>query len=288
MAIQRRECLEWLVGAGLATRACAAQEPGQTPEEQIYKVAEDRILTVAIEKPPNWKSSDRRPAVVFFFGGGWVGGNPEQFRPQSEYLASRGMVGFRVTYRVIPRGDSGPPVVCVQDARSAIRWVRAHAIELGVDPRRIASAGGSAGGHLAAATAMLSGPNDPSDDLVVSAAPNALILFNPVYDNGPGEWGHARVGERYREFSPAHNIRVGAPPTLVFLGTSDSLIPVATARRFQDAMRSVGARSELLLYEGQSHGFFNREPYRSRTLLETDRFLASFGWLSGDPTIKPL
>ncbi len=219
---------------------------------------------------------------------GWVGGNPDQFRPQSEYLASRGMVGFRVTYRVIPRGDSGPPVVCVQDARSAIRWVRAHATELGVDPRRIASAGGSAGGHLAAATAMLSGPNDPSDDLSISAAPNALILFNPVYDNGPGEWGHARVGERYRDFSPAHNIRPGAPPTIVFLGTSDSLIPVATARRFQDTMRGVGTRSELYLYEGQAHGFFNREPYRTRTLLETDRFLASLGWLSGDPTIKPL
>ena len=99
--------------------------------------------------------------MVFYFGGGWVRGNPAQFERQSEHLASRGMVGIRVEYRVMPKGDSGPPVICCQDAKSAMRWVRAHAAELGIDPERIAAAGGSAGGHLAAFVSLVEGLDDP-------------------------------------------------------------------------------------------------------------------------------
>ena len=122
-------------------------------ETLVYKKAGDRELRLHIEKPADWKATDQRPAIVFFFGGGWVGGSPEQFRPQSEYLATRGMVGIRVEYRTIAKGDKGPPLVCCADAKSAMRYVRSHAAELGVDPARIAAAGGSAGGHLAAFTA---------------------------------------------------------------------------------------------------------------------------------------
>src|SRR5688572_5753595 len=118
----------------------------------VYKQAGERALHLIIERPANWKAGANLPCIVFFFGGGWVRGSPNQFKPQSEHFASRGMVGIRVEYRTIPKGDSGPPVVCIQDAKSAMRFVRAHAPELGVDPARIAAAGGSAGGHLAAAT----------------------------------------------------------------------------------------------------------------------------------------
>src|SRR4051812_43269570 len=128
-----------------------------------------------------------RRGVGFFSGGGGGGGNPGQFMPQSEYLATRNVVGLRVEYRVIPKRDSGPPTLCVNDAKSAMRYVRAHANELGIDPKRVAAAGGSAGGHLAAATALLSGLDDPANDQTVSARPDALILFNPMMNNGPGE-----------------------------------------------------------------------------------------------------
>ena len=83
----------------------------------VYKKAGDRELKLFIEKPSEWKAEDRRPAIVFFFGGGWVGGTPTQFLKQSEYLATRGMVGIRVEYRTIPKGDKGPPVVCCADAK---------------------------------------------------------------------------------------------------------------------------------------------------------------------------
>ena len=95
----------------------------------VYKQAGERELKLFIEKPADWKASDKRPAIVFFFGGGWVGGTPEQFRKQSEYFATRGLVGVRVEYRTIPKGDAGPPTVCCADAKSALRYVRSHAAE---------------------------------------------------------------------------------------------------------------------------------------------------------------
>ena len=269
----------------------AAQTPPQATagvaEARVFKKVGDRELKVFIEKPPGWKTADRRPAMVFFFGGGWVGGDPQQFRRQSEYLATRGMVGIRVEYRVIAKGDGGPPLVCCADAKSAMRWVRSHAGELGIDSQRIGAGGGSAGGHLAAFASMVDGLDDPRDDLNVSPRANALVLFNPVFDNGPdGGWGYARVGDRYKEFSPAHNIIADDPPAIVFLGREDKLIPVATVERFQAAMKAAGRRCDAHYYDRQGHGFFNQEPFRSQTLIEADKFLASLGWLAGPPTLE--
>lgn len=265
--------------AGVAPAASAA-------ETLIYKRAGARELKLHIDKPAGWKLSDKRSAIVFFFGGGWVGGSPEQFRPQSEYFASRGMVGIRVEYRVIPKGEKGPPVVCVQDAKSAMRWVRAHAGELGVDPQRIVGSGGSAGGHLAAFASMVPGLDSPDDDAAVSPRAAALVLFNPVFNNGPGQWGYSVVGDRYREFSPAHHITSNAPPAIVFLGTKDALIPVKTVDDFQAAMKHAGVRCDAVFYPDQAHGFFNRDPWRTRTLIAADRFLASLGLLEGQPTLS--
>jgi acetyl esterase len=256
-------------------------------ETLIYKKAGDRELKLLVEKPADWKGGDKRPAVVFYFGGGWVGGTPEQFRKQSEYLATRGLVGVRVEYRTIPKGDKGPPLVCCADAKSAMRYVRSHAAELGIDPKRIAAAGGSAGGHLAAFTALVDGLDDPKDDLAVSCKPDALLLFNPVFNNGPGQWGHERVGDRYKEFSPAHNITPAAPPTIVFLGDTDKLIPVSVLRDFEAAMKKAGARCDAHVYAKAGHGFFNKDPYFTTTLIEADKFLASLGWLSGPPALQP-
>jgi acetyl esterase len=259
---------------------------GAATEQLVYKKVEGRELKLFIEKPADWRATDRRPAIVFYFGGGWVTGTPEQFRKQSEYLATRGLVGIRVEYRTIPKGDKGPPLICCADAKSAIRQVRAHAKELGVDPERIAAAGGSAGGHLAAFTALVEGLEEAKDDLNISSKPNALILFNPVFDNGPGQWGHERVGERFREFSPMHHVTRKAPPAIVFLGDQDKLIPVSVLREFEKRMKQAGVRCDAQVYPNAGHGFFNREPYFTRTLIEADKFLASLGWIQGPPTLN--
>ena len=271
--------------AGLGAQRLPAAAAAET---LVYKKAGDIELKLFIERPPGWKAVDRRPAIVFFFGGGWVGGSPNQFLKQSQHFATRGMVGIRVHYRVIPKGDEGPPFVCVADAKSALRYVRAHAAELGIDPARIAAAGGSAGGHLAAFATLVPGLDDPADDLKVSPKGNALVLFNPVFNNRPGQWGHARVGERYREFSPAHHVTKDAPPAIVFLGDKDDLIPVSVLEDFKAKMQAAGVRCDTRVFSGAAHGFFNKDvdgiPGFSETLADADRFLVSLGWLPAKTT----
>jgi acetyl esterase/lipase len=182
------------------------------------------------------------------------------------------------------------PYECVKDGKSAVRYMRAHAAELGIDPDRLAAGGGSAGGHVAAATGTVQDFDEEGEDTSVSAVPNALVLFNPVYDNGPDGYGHDRVREHWQDISPLHNIRRGMPPAIVFLGTRDKLIPVATGEAFRDKMREVGVKSELVLFEGQQHGFFNYGRGDNSNYLRTveamDRFLASLGFLTGEPTIN--
>lgn len=223
---------------------------------EVYKTVGDVELAIYVFEPEGHKASDARPAAVFFFGGGWKGGSVSQFAPHCRHLASRGMVAMVADYRVASRHQT-TPFECVKDGKSAIRWIRQNATRLGVDPDRLAAGGGSAGGHVAAATGTLPGLEEPGEDTQISCRPNALLLFNPVYDNGPDGYGYERVGDRYREISPRHNIREGIPPAIVFLGTADKLIPVATAKAFQEQMEQVGSRSELHLYEGKPHGFFN-------------------------------
>lgn len=246
-----------------------------------YKVVDGVKLKLHIFNPQEDPATEKRPAMVFFFGGGWNGGKISQFYPQSEYLASRGMVAICADYRVKSRHKTTPQA-CVKDGKSAIRWIRSHAEKLGIDPDRVAAGGGSAGGHVAAATALLDGFDERGEDTSISCRPNALVLFNPVYDNGPSGYGYERVKEYWREFSPLHNIDAAAPPTIVFLGTKDKLIPVSTARQYKRRMEEAGARCELKLYEGAPHGFFNRSKPNSKyeqTLAESEQFLTSLGYL---------
>jgi acetyl esterase/lipase len=272
-------------------RDCLAQTSAKDtlPDEKItFKNIGDVNLQLHVFKPEGLRSDDERPAIVFFFGGGWVGGSPSQFYPHCRYLASRGMVAISAEYRVKSRHKT-TPYECVKDGKSAIRWVRTHAEELGVDPNRIAAGGGSAGGHVAAATALVEGFEETEEPKSVSARPNALVLFNPVFDNGPDGWGHDRVKEHWRAFSPMHNINKTAPPTVVFLGTNDKLIPVSTGEEYKHRMEKAGRRCDLHLYEGQPHGFFNyrdsKNTYYYQTVIEADKFLGSLGYIEGKPTL---
>ena len=253
---------------------------GPLPDEHIvYKITEQDSLRLHVFYPET--RGEAVPAIVFFFGGGWVGGRPEQFYPQARHLATRGMVAISAEYRVRDV-HSTTPFESVRDGVSAMRWVRAHAADLGIDPGRIAAGGGSAGGHIAAATALLNGYDEPDADTTIRARPDALVLFNPVIDNGPDGYGYERIGSRYPDFSPLHNIDAHAPPTLFLLGTEDALVPVSTAREFQRLMQEADVRCDVVLYEGQAHGFFNlREgnPYYKQTLQATERFLESLRYL---------
>ncbi|MBP88887.1 MAG: lipase [Planctomycetaceae bacterium] len=274
----------------LATSAAQTDAAIPIGKAHVYKEVGEGSLTLYVTKPADWQADDKCPAIVFYHGGAWVGGAPGQFTEHSKYLASRGMVCVQVQYRLLDKKNNDPPQICVEDAKSAMRWVRSRAGELGIDPLRIASAGGSASGHLAAFVGMVEGGDASTDDKSVPAKSNAMVLFNAVFDNGPGGWGSKRVGDHYKEFSPFHNVSNDDPPALVFLGSDDKLIPVKTAYDFQSMMKKEKVRCEVMIFDGQPHGFFNHgragNKYYYETVLAMDKFLASLGWLEGAPTLE--
>jgi len=271
---------------GKAAGKAARFEPDRS---LVYKTAGDVKLSLEVFLPPGNKPEACRPAIVFFFGGGWVGGSPKQFYPHCRYLASRGMVAISAEYRVHSRHGT-TPWDCVRDGKSAVRWVRANARQLGVDPKRIAAGGGSAGGHVAACTGTIDGLDEPGEDAAVASRPDAMALFNPVIDTGPGGYGYSRLKEKYKEISPVEHVEPGVPPTIIFHGTRDTTVPLANCRDFQDRMKKAGNRCELLTFEGASHGFFNYGRGDGTAFVETvramDRFLVELGYLEGEPTIS--
>lgn len=260
--------------------------------EFTYKQIDTLNLKLFVKNPDNFDKTIAYPTIVFFFGGGWNSGKITQFEPHAKYFASRGMIAVLADYRVKSRHQSSP-FDAVSDAKSVIRYLRSQAEVLHIDTSKIVASGGSAGGHIAAAAGTVTGLNDETDNLKYSARPNALVLFNPVFDNGPLGYGYERIGERYREISPMHNIQKGTPPTIVFLGTKDDLIPVETAKLYKQSMEEKGCRCDLYFFEGQKHGFFNyREDntegnrYFTETVFKTDLFLESLGYLTGKPNIS--
>ena len=152
-------------------------------EERLYKTTPQGELKLHLSFPADWKPEDKRPGAVFFFGGGWTSGSFKQFTSLCDYLASRGIVAASADYRIKSIHQTKPDA-CVEDAKSAVRWMRAHAAELGIDPGKLIAGGGSAGGHLAACTATIEGFNAAGDPQGISAVPNALVLFNPAVNIG--------------------------------------------------------------------------------------------------------
>ena len=287
-------------GPAPAQRSYPPDMEGTTAE--VYRTVGDVELNIYLCNPEGHSAEDQRPAIVFFFGGGWRAGSPQQFLPHCRYLAGRGMVAAVADYRVAGR-HGVTANECVEDAKSAVRWLRANAARLGIDPDRIAAGGGSAGGHLAAATATLPG-HDPDPD-GPSPVPNALVLFNPAtvlapVDGGPKpsdeelerfEALAKRLGAPGESMSPYHNLRPGLPPTILFHGDADATVPFSTADQFCRGMRAHKARCDLVIYHGKDHGFFNfgrgegdeKNKMYEDTVYRMDGFLYSLEWLDPKP-----
>lgn len=255
----------------------AKLEPTRTV---VYKRIGDRELLLHIFEPKGHQPGDRRPCFHIIHGGGWQGMEPRRMFPFAHDLANRlGMVGISVQYRLYDPRKGVTVFDCVKDARSSVRYVRTHAADMGIDPTKIAVSGGSAGGHLAAATALFDGVDETGEDTGVSCRPDALILLFPVIDTSAEGYGQAKIGERWRDLSPVHHVRAGLPPTLTFHGTGDTVTPFAGARAFHEAMLAAGNRSELVVNEGGVHGYLMRqESLYEETLAKSAAFLKSLGW----------
>lgn len=280
-------------------------------QSEVYKTVDSIDLKLWLYTPEGHNpETDTRPAIVFFFGGGWKSGSPAQFESQCRYLASRGMVAVTADYRVASR-HGVKAVDCVEDAKSAVRWLRQNAKRLGIDPDRIAAGGGSAGGHTACCTALIPEFDAASEDAQVSSVPNALALYNPAVqlaklDGFDGvEFSDkkladisSRTGVPSEQISPVHHVREGLPPTILFHGMADSTVPFATVAEFARRSIAAGNRCDLKGYAEAPHGFFNlrktnnaeqadrSRQWHNRSLLQLDHFFQSLNWLQGAPLVQ--
>lgn len=263
----------------------ALEIKGFKPDESVdYKKTDKKPLKLHFFLPEGHKKNDgkKRPAIVFFFGGGWNGGSPSQFYPFCRHLAEQGMVAVSAQYRT-KKSHGVIPKECIKDGKSAIRWVRKNAAKYGIDPNKIAAGGGSAGGHVAASTGTATKFEEENEDKSVSSWPNLLVLFNPVLDNGKKGYGFDRVKDYWQDFSPMHNVTKETPVSIFFLGSKDPLIPVSTGEEWDAKIKAIGKKSELYVWEGAKHGFFNLNKeggkYYKEILVKMDAFLKVNGYL---------
>jgi len=254
-------------------------------EVQLYKTTPQGELQIHFAFPQDWKATDKRPAIVFFFGGGWTSGSHRQFTAEADYFASRGLVAASADYRIASIHKTKPDK-CVEDAKSAVRYLRGNAAKLGIDPDRIIAAGGSAGGHLAACTATIEDFNADTDDKSISAKPNALVLYNPALniDELAAARGQAdRIAEA-EKITPNRFLTKASPPAILFFGTDDRLIE--GAHQYMEKAKALGLSAELWTAKDQPHGFFNRSPWAEVCVKRADQFLTSLGYLTGEPSVK--
>ena len=254
-----------------------------------YKKVDGRELKLHIFEPEGHRPTDRCACFMVIHGGGWVKGQPRGFYPFAAYFAKRGMVGISLEYRLVGE-EAASAADCVKDGRSAVRYLRQHSTELGVDPQKIIVAGGSAGGHIAAGTALFEGIDEAGEDLTVSCIPNALVLYYSVLDTS-NAYCQKKCGEQWKQLSPLLRVQAGVRPTIIFHGTADIATPFADAKAFYEAMRKAGNRCELVAHEGGKHGYFLGSPILfEETLSKTEAFLRTLGFVEAGipaPIISP-
>jgi len=297
MADRWFQALEPLLPAKTASFPLPADETAalaQANRKITYKRAGKLDLDLHLFQPVGHKPGDSRPAILFIHGGGWSNGQPSAMAMHCVHYANQGLVTATIRYRLLGNRTASSPADCLADAKSAMRYLRAHAADLGIDPQRIAAGGGSAGGHLAAALANLEGHDDPQDDLKISCKPGLLLLDYPVIDlvdawkSGAAQC--RKAGLDPASFSPALAPLAAMPPTLILAGADDPISSVASNRRFVRRMAAAGHDAELFTFAGQPHALFTRkpaDPHLQAVLGLGTRFLQDHGWLPKSP-LPPL
>lgn len=237
----------------------------------VYRSIEPESLRIHVFFPSGWTPGDRRPALLYFFSGGWIGGSPAKFADWGKWAAGIGLVGIIPDYRTHNRFGTSPREA-VADGRASLRWVQEHAGELGIDSRHIVVGGSSAGGHLALWTAITHNPPGSSSDEAPLIKPCALVLVSPVSDTaGPLGYAPRQFGESARAFSPVDQLDPAMPPLLVFHGDADQTVPVGQSINLRDKLLGTGNICELVIGHDGGHSFISESPewtQRSRASIE--------------------
>jgi acetyl esterase/lipase len=220
----------------------------------------DVDLHCDIYRPP--AGTEKRMALVHFHGGGFARGSKDTLGGQITPITARGYVSIAAQYRL--SGVARWPAQ-IDDAKTHIRWVRANASSLGIDPKHIAIVGHSAGGHIALFTA-----GQPDAELA------ACVAFYPQTDiknNAPVLMPPGSDEAAINDASPISHIKAGYPPTVIFHGLSDVTIPPENSERLLQVLRGAKVSSELHTFNGVPHEFDEHPEFAEACAELTDFFL---------------
>jgi acetyl esterase/lipase len=215
---------------------------------------------------PAEQTAALRPGLVFIHGGGWSGGDKQEFADKAQEMAGRGYVAISVNYRLAPKHRYP---AAIEDVQRAVRWLRRNADAYHVDPERIGAMGASAGGHLASMLGVREtrGLKEPSD--AYSARVNCVVDYfgrmdltlEPIgtgwTDYRPAFLGKskAEAPELYAEASPITYVDAHTAPFLIVQGARDKQVQPPQSERMLEALDRAGVEASLLLLSGAGHGF---------------------------------
>jgi acetyl esterase/lipase len=280
-----RRCLRVLALTSLALFVLAAATTGglwwylHPPVERIngisYGQRGQRVLALDVIRP----AKPNRLGVLVLVSGSWKSGEPGSFPTwMGAPLLRRGYTLFSVYHVSQPEASV---MEIIEDVHRAVRFVRRHAAEHGLDPRRLGVTGGSAGGHLSLmlATRGQPGPSDAADPVDrESSAVQAVAIFFPVTDllnlgkstENAGDGGPPKSYRRAfgpqgtnlavwrvigRECSPIYHVTSNLPPVLIHHGDADTLTPLEQSEWFREKAVEVGGTVEIVVRPGGRHGW---------------------------------
>lgn len=291
-AVPRYESREQMVAAIVAGNLKTIKLPKEMPDGvQLTKDIEfgkagEHCLKLDLYRPA--KLDRPVPGLIFIHGGAWKGGTKDMYRPYAVHYAQKGYVAASISYRL---SSVAPFPAAVEDAKCAVRWMRAGADKYGVDPNHICVLGGSAGGHLAMmvayswpdkqlqgsgghegasskvqAVVSFYGPSDLTAPRVRDADVVRQFLGGKKYEDSP---------DLYRRASPIFHLSKDDPPTLILHGTIDALVPISQSDRLIERLKQLGIPYVYDRLEGWPHVMDLAEPVFNRCIFFIDRFLAA-------------
>ncbi len=278
-----------LAGVLAAQTVPAANDAAPQPRPYVIREIDGQKLNAYVFSPRGEISAQPTAVVLLFHGGGWVAGSADWTAGEAMRFAHYGLTAVTVDYRLAEGKIT--PIEALDDARAAFRWVRRHATELNIDPKRVVGYGVSAGGQLVAAAATLDLPGDGIDD--TSSKPDLLLLWSPALDVEADGWfvrllqGRASAAD----YSPMEHAGASTPPSCIVNGDKDTLTPLAKAERFRERVIRAGGVCELHVYPGVGHLLtrnladqednFDPDPgFRDDGKAQFERFLRERGYFS--------
>lgn len=250
-----------------------------------YKRIGNYGLDIHIFQKAGSRSNIKKPVIVFFHGGSWSEGQPSWHFAACRKYAAKGWVACAVEYRIYG-AQATLPFAAVMDARSSIRWLRAHGKELGIDTRRIVATGNSAGGHLALATALANSCNEKNDNLKLSAVPNVVLANSGVYDltDEKTVWIRKDLKDKdlVKMISPNYLVKKHLPPMLLIHSTVDQNVPYASAQKFAELMHAADNHFQFKSLTEGGHFIFDDPRYTPKVFAWRKAFLDSLGYPDND------